>query len=417
MIPQFKMTSLALRACGLGPDEAKLFRNMPWLKALDLSYNPSLGDEGAETLSSLPLEELRLRKCNISFNGLKVFKNKTFTTLDLSHNRVGYEGLLTLLSFPNLINLALSGSIKIDRSQSTNYAINQNLKTLDLSLNHLETQEMMSLSTYCPGLTQVDFTRMKTRDIDLGHIAAFRNLKILNLAGIALTDENVLDLSNHPVITELNLSGCRLSPKRLGYLSTNSILETLDLSDNKLQGDAVDKHFSNFPALTNLTLDSCFVSDTAIANIAKNNRLQKLCLANNKTSLSWGIIALALNANIRQLTLRDNKIEDIYLSFFVGNQALNNLIMEGDNREVSECLSKKILKIKKQQNKAIQKMFLSCLPFFPAELIPIVQDYKRESSYCYRFFDDKLSEQGRRRWKEVLPQIKKNLPEIKEFLK
>ena len=390
IIPQFKMPSLILRRCKLGPEEAKVFRNMPWLKTLDLGYNP-LGDEGAETLSSLPLEELRLVACNISFNGLEVFKNKTFTTLDLSQNPVGYEGLLTLLSFPNLINLELGSFIKIDRSQSTNYAINQNLKTLILRGNGLGTQEMMSLLT------------------------KFRNLKILDLSFTALTDENVLHLSNHPSITELNLCRCGLSPKGLGYLSTNPILETLDISHNsELQGDAVDKHFSNFPALTNLVLNYCPISDTAIANIAKSNRLQKLSLTSRIIVFSWGIIALALNANIRQLTFRCDKIANIYLRFFLGNQALDNLIIE-DKPILSDFLSKRNRKIKKQQDEATKKMLLSCLPL-PTALIPIVQDYKREYPYCYRLFDDKL-EGARRQWAAVLPQIEKNLPEIKEFLK
>ena len=63
IIPQFRMPSLSLKNCRLGPEEAKLFLNMPWLKSLDLSFNPLLGDEGAKTLASLIMvKELQLIK-------------------------------------------------------------------------------------------------------------------------------------------------------------------------------------------------------------------------------------------------------------------------------------------------------------------------------------------------------------------
>ena len=71
---------------------------------------------------------------------------------------------------------------------------------------------------------------------------------------------------------------------------------------------------------------------------------------------------------------------------------------------------------KKQQDKAEKDILSSCLPF-PQALIPIVQDYTREYSYSFRLFHDRLSEEGRRQWDSVLPEIEKNLPEIKKFLK
>ncbi len=420
IIPQFRMPSLSLKKCQLGPEEAKLFLNMPWLKSLNLSNNPLLGDEGAKTLASLiTLEELRLPRCNISTDGVKVFlNNKTLTTLELSDNPVGYEGLLVLLSLSNLINLALGTcEIKIELSKSTRYTINQNLKTLDLKENSLENQEMISLLTYCPALTQVDFGFMKISAIDLNTIVKFQNLKILKLGGIALTDENVLDLSNHLFITELSLPGCGLSPTGLGYLSKNPVLEKLMLSCNeKLQGDAVNKHFSNFPALTQLILRSCYISDTAISSIAKNPRLKKLDFSDNFTTLSWGIIALALNANLSELTFDCNGIQDIYLFFFLGNRALDYLDMHGNHSEISDLLLERNSMQKKQQDKTEKDILSSCLPF-PQVLIPIVQDYTREYSYRYRLFRKRLSEEGRRQWNSVLPEIEKNLPEIKKFLK
>ncbi len=420
IIPQFKMRSLSLKRCQLGPEEAKLFLNMPWLKSLDLTNNPLLGDEGAKTLASLiTLEELRLIGCNITPGGVKVFlNNKTLTTLDLSSNPIGYEGLLVLLSLSNLINLALKTcKIKIELSKSTRYTINQNLKTLDLRQNSLENQEMISLLTYCPALTQVDFGYMETSAIDLNTIVKFQNLKILKLNHIVLTDKNVLDLSNHPFITELSLIRCGLSPTGLDYLSKNPVLEKLDLSRNeKLQGDTINKYFSNFPALTHLILNHCSISDKAISSIAKNPRLQKLQFIKNPIILSWGIIALALNANINELTFDCNGIQDIYLFFFLGNRALDYLDMHGNHSEISDLLLERNSMQKKQQDKTEKDILSSCLPF-PQVLIPIVQDYTREYSYSFQLFHNRLSEKGRRQWDSVLPEIEKNLPEITKFLK
>ena len=276
---------------------------------------------------------------------------------------------------------------------------------------------MISLLTYCPGLTQVDFGHMQTSAIDLNTIVKFQNLKILKLDFIALTDENVLYLSNHPFITELSLKRCDLSPTGLGYLSKNPVLEKLDLSCNeKLQGDTVNKHFSNFPALTHLKLSSCYISDTAISSIAKNSRLKKLDFSNNFIMLSWGIIALALNANISELTFDCHGIRDTYLYFFWGNRALDYLNMNGNYLGISDLLFERNPMQKKQQDKAEKDILSSCLPF-PQALIPIVQDYTREYSYRYRLFRKCLTEAGKRDLASVLPEIEKNLPEITKFLK
>ena len=101
----------------------------------------------------------------------------------------------------------------------------------------------------------------------------------MNLSRNVLTDGDVLALSKHPFITELDLRFCDISPTGLGYLSDNPVLEKLNLSYNKhLMGDAVVKHFSNFPALTDLTLRHCSIDDKAVAALAKHSGLQNLDL-------------------------------------------------------------------------------------------------------------------------------------------
>ncbi len=186
----------------------------------------------------------------------------------------------------------------------------------------------------------------------------------------------------------------------------------------QLRGDALVKHFSKFPALTDLTLRSCSIDDKAVAALAKHSGLQNLNLTANPVILSWGIIALALNPNIRKLNLSCNRINGIYLLFLAGNQALEDFIMEGNpvNRDVSNLLFKRNPILKKQYDKAVEDILLSCLPL-PKALVPIVQDYSREYRYDYRFFHDSLTPEGRRQWDEVLPEIEENLPEIKNIIR
>ena len=196
-------------------------------------------------------------------------------------------------------------------------------------------------------------------------------------------------------------------------------MEKLNLSFNKrLVGDAVVKHFSNFPALTDLTLRHCSIDDKAVAALAKHSGLQNLDLWNNQIILSWGIVALALNPNIRKLVLNCEGINTIYLLFFAGNQALDDFIMEGNrvNRDVSNLLFKRNPTLKKQYDKAVEDILLSCLPL-PKALVPIVQDYSREYRYDYRFFHDRLTPETRRQWDKVLPEIEENLPEIKNIIR
>ena len=134
MIPRFNMPSLSLKDCQIGPEEAKLFLDMPWLTNLDLSYNPLLGNTGAEILSShSTLEKLTLADCKIDSDGVKAFSgNKTLKALDLSINSVGYQGFCFLLSLPNLTELSLNYS-EIIPKESTVCAINRTLKILNVS--------------------------------------------------------------------------------------------------------------------------------------------------------------------------------------------------------------------------------------------------------------------------------------------
>ncbi len=411
------MPSLSLKDCQIGPEEAKLFLKMPWLTNLNLSANYLLGNTGAQILSShSTLEKLTLAECKINSYGVKAFSgNKTLKALDLSKNSVGYQELCFFLSLPNLTELSLSASKEIPtESTTTTHAINRALKILDVSSNSLENPGVEALLC-CPNLTQINLSSCKLIEIDF--ILKFQYLKILNLSWNLLTDENVLALSMHPFITELNLRDCDISPTGLGYLSNNPVLEKLNLGRNReLRGDSIVEHFSNFPALTDLDLGGCSIDDKAVAALAKHSGLQNLDLTGNLIILSWGIVALALNPNMRKLHLSCEGINMIYLLFFAGNQALDDFIMQGTmSKDISNLLFKRNLSLKKQYDKATEDILLSCLPF-PQVLVPIVADYSREYRYDYRFFHNRLTAEERRQWNAVLPQIEENLPEIKNII-
>ena len=63
----------------------------------------------------------------------------------------------------------------------------------------------METLLYCPNLTQINLSSCKISSIEIDYILKFQYLKILNLSWNLLTDEDVLALSKHPFITELNL--------------------------------------------------------------------------------------------------------------------------------------------------------------------------------------------------------------------
>ena len=88
----------------------------------------------------------------------------------------------------------------------------------------------MEALLYCPNLTQINLSLCENSSIEIDYILKFQYLKILNLSCNHLTDENVLALSKHPFITELDLGFCNISPTGLGYLSDNPVLEKLNLS-------------------------------------------------------------------------------------------------------------------------------------------------------------------------------------------
>jgi len=109
------LSHLRLYDVRLGHDGLRLllgaFAREPWaLRLLDLSYNPRLGDQGLRELALCPqlthLEALRLRRCQISSEGLAAMFElnppwlSRLRHVDLSDNHIGDRGASLLASFP-----------------------------------------------------------------------------------------------------------------------------------------------------------------------------------------------------------------------------------------------------------------------------------------------------------------------------
>eukprot|EP00533_Pseudo-nitzschia_delicatissima_P003298 CAMPEP_0116094606 /NCGR_PEP_ID=MMETSP0327-20121206/9223_1 /TAXON_ID=44447 /ORGANISM="Pseudo-nitzschia delicatissima, Strain B596" /LENGTH=869 /DNA_ID=CAMNT_0003586225 /DNA_START=108 /DNA_END=2717 /DNA_ORIENTATION=- len=279
------------------------------LTLLDLRGSQRLTDKGLMQLSDLPsLEIAKLDNCHsIQGRGLVVLaRSHRLHTLSLANcRRLTDEAIINISHLISLEALSLDGCRCLtDRSAVAISNLTQ-MKKLDLSqcdlitdagleeLEHLESIEELSLG-WCRSITDLGI------EILTGQNGRSKNLRILSLARVPITDTGVQHLAKLSVLEELDINGCSdIGSVSLGnVLAQLTKLTSLDVSycpgilrsswQGKIKSlktlyvcySAVrDSHLSrltDLPALEELNFDSCPISDWSISHLADNNVVPNL---------------------------------------------------------------------------------------------------------------------------------------------
>uniref|UniRef100_A0ABD2VZI8 Ig-like domain-containing protein n=1 Tax=Trichogramma kaykai TaxID=54128 RepID=A0ABD2VZI8_9HYME len=349
-------------------------RNLPKLEELDVNSNV-LGDNFTLTLS----EDAQLKWLKINKNRLtKVPELSLFylTHLFLSHNAIDSVSKSSLIHYPELQSLDLSGN-KLTSLHKGSF-IARKLKILNLNSNQISTiedgsfEELSSLQElrlnknhltvlkdYLKKLDKLRILEVNRNEIRAIEGLTFKELKGLeklrlkrnrietlndgafwplnNLTELAL-DFNVLKIVPKGALFGLNqLQSLTLSHNRISQIELQAWemckeLTELDLSHNELT--RVERHsFAMLYKLRKLSLDHNGVSYIAEGAFKDLYNLQELELNSNKISFvvedAIGIF-LPLT-QLQKLGIAHNQIKSIHVNAFAGLAQVTELDLTGNN--------------------------------------------------------------------------------------
>lgn len=283
-----------------------------------------------------------------SWYGIKI-KNGVVSEINLKGNALKGNFPTVFSSFPNLTKLDLSSNLLTGTVSPTISGLSH-LVRIDISHNNLEGDPSSVLASLT-NLQELSLgnNHFLIADIE-SFLQSFNQIKVLNLAGLALTQSpqrlssytqlQVLDLSNNTIsqnynslsglasLRELNISGNQLTsiPATVSILTS---LTTLNLANNLLSNN-----FSGLSSFSNLEWLS--LENNQIGNLPSElNQLSQLIHLNLGRNQLSSVTALVNLPNLEQIFLNNNRLSGNFPGELLQLKKLQMLSLTGNNLEGS----------------------------------------------------------------------------------
>src|SRR4051794_7150026 len=289
----------ALRALPNAPFDA-----LTQLEQLDLANNRLLGLP-TTIANSTRLTSLDLTSNRIGSDGVQSLKGLVnLTSLDLSYNDINDEGAQALRGLVNLTSLNLRFNI-IGAAGVRALKGLVNLTNLDLAFNGIGAEGARALK----GLVNLTSLNLDHNEIGAKGIQAIRGL--VNLSRLELYDNSIGDNGVHVLTGLVSLTSLGLTRNGIGAEGMQALkslvnLTSLTLASNDI-GDQGAQSLKGLVKLTELNLGNTRLGDDGMQVLKSLVNLTSLNLAGNKFG-SKGTQALSGLVNLTYLRLTENHV-------------------------------------------------------------------------------------------------------------
>lgn len=276
---------LDLSDCLLTKLNTQFFQNITALNRLDLSGNPLTVLEAGVFDNLISLEYLKLKNCNLKRIEPTAFAlNEHLKSLELSENNlidpIDWISVLGPLMRLEYLDLRRSGIVNLPENIFVN---NTFLRSLILAENELRDLDVSStLSNNLQHLDQLDLSNCRLKGpLSEDAFANATNLRTLTLTGNRLSAADLaLALAPLTRLQKLSLRNCSLTRLPANMFHRFSSLQELDISENPLN-NAFTALLSPLDTLEYLNMGNSNLGRISKSTFSKMTSLKTLILSGN----------------------------------------------------------------------------------------------------------------------------------------
>lgn len=302
---------------------------------LTISIGGNVSDDWLAKIKSLPrLKELYISASkDVTERGMAhLAEIKSLESLEFYSFHLPDPALAPLAGLPKLSELSVTEA-KLTDAALPHIGALMGLKKLRLKGNQITDAGM----EYLKDLRRLEVldiahgnwvdSKMRITDAGVAHVAAFTELRELDLSGLPIGDDGLAKLSGLVELRTLNVGGTRISGKGLKTLEKFPKLESLVLAGPSIDNAGME-HVGKCSRLEYLALTYTSVGDEGLRQLVGLKELKRLTL-DSRVMTDAGLAHLIPLTKLEHVELRASKTSDEGLKHLSNLTALSRIDLSG----------------------------------------------------------------------------------------
>lgn len=228
-----QLESLGLLFCNISDFGIINIATLPKLHTLDIRGNTKIGDGGLRALAKMPsLRSLKHRNPEVSDEGIRaLLEAKNLTNLEIQDFRISGQSGEYIRQMEKLVGLII---FRCENFDSYGLLALRGLKLDRLTLRGLPIDDSaMEAFTELQTIKRLYLAELPSvSDEGMAHTANLKDLIILDIWDVPLTDKSMETIEKFPALRILSLRGTKMTDAALEKLLTMPKLESVNLMDN-----------------------------------------------------------------------------------------------------------------------------------------------------------------------------------------